>query len=99
MLLDVIDDTTTNDYCLTTIDNPWNPFTQWDEWYAYDTSMGYRTPERLARMMRTLAVAARVDDEGMVADEAIDELIRLDPLQRYIKVTKDTDCTRLGSNS
>lgn len=21
---------------LTTTDNPWNPFTNWDEWYAYD---------------------------------------------------------------
>ena len=99
MLLDVLEGNKTEDYCLTTIDNPWNPFTQWDEWYAYDTSMGYRTPERLARMMRTLAVAARVDDEDMVADEAMNELVRLDPLNRYVKVTKDTDCRQLGGIS
>ena len=97
MVLDVETTQDDKDYCLTTIDNPWSPFTQWDEWYAYDTSMGYRTPERLARMMRTLAVAARVDDEDMVADEAIDELIRLDPLNMYTKVTRDTNCKKLGS--
>lgn len=97
MVIDLEAPTTDEEYCLTTIDNPWNPFTQWDEWYAYDTSMGYRTPERLARMMRTLAVAARVDDEDMVADEAKDELIRLDPLNLLVKVTKDTDCTKLAT--
>jgi len=97
MLLDAETTQPDKDYCLTTIDNPWNPFTQWDEWYAYDTSMGYRTPERLARMTRTLAVAARVDDDDMVADEAIDELIRLDPLHMYTKVTRDTNCKQLGS--
>lgn len=92
------EDTTTSDYCLTTVDNPWNPFTQWDEWYAYDSSMGYRTPERLARMMRTLAIEARVDDESTMADEAMDELIRLSPYPIYTKVTKETNCKELDKN-
>lgn len=35
---------------LTTEDNPWNPFTNWDEWLAYDIEKGYYTCERLARL-------------------------------------------------
>lgn len=84
------------EYCITTTDNPWNPFTQWDEWLAMDTALGYHTLERLARMQRTIAIAARVDDESMVGDEAIDELIRLSPFPHYTKVTKETDCTKLA---
>ena len=39
-------------YRLTTEDNPFNPFTQWDDWYFYDLSQGYNTCERLARIAK-----------------------------------------------
>lgn len=35
---------------LTTIDNPFNPFTHWDEWLSFDLSKGYGTCEYLDRM-------------------------------------------------
>lgn len=35
---------------ITTVDNPWNPFTNWDEWLQYDRSMGYFTCEKLDRL-------------------------------------------------
>lgn len=28
---------------LTTVDNPYNPFLQWDDWYAFDMMKGYDT--------------------------------------------------------
>ena len=28
---------------LTTVDNPFNPHTNFDEWYAFDLRMGYDT--------------------------------------------------------
>lgn len=28
---------------LTTVDNPYNPFTQFDDWYDYDMMKGYNT--------------------------------------------------------
>ena len=34
---------------LTTYDNPYNPFTQWDDWYKWDADNHYYTPELLAR--------------------------------------------------
>ena len=41
----------TKDYLLTTIDNPYNPWTNWDQWYDYDERMGYHTCSYLARVM------------------------------------------------
>ena len=35
---------------ITTIDNPYNPFTQFDEWYAFDEGKGYCTSGYLARI-------------------------------------------------
>lgn len=100
MLLSV-NDTIGDDkeYCPTTIDNPWNPFTQFDAWYAYDTGAGYNTLIRWARMMRVMAEAERVDDPDLVANDAIDELIRLDPLNLYVKAAKDTNCKEFSMKS
>ena len=41
----------TKDYLLTTIDNPYNPWTNWDQWYDYDQRMDYCTCSYLARVM------------------------------------------------
>lgn len=38
---------------ITTVDNPWNPFTNWDEWYRYDIGQGYNTCQRLDRLAPT----------------------------------------------
>lgn len=32
-----------DEYMLTTVDNPWNPFTHFREWYVYDIMHGYHT--------------------------------------------------------
>lgn len=41
-------------YRVTTVDNPYDPWTQWDDWYFYDLSKGYSTCERLARLSGNL---------------------------------------------
>ena len=38
---------------LTTDDNPYDPFTQWEDWDAYDRAQGYHTTALLARIVRT----------------------------------------------
>lgn len=43
----------TRECMLTTVDNPYNPFTQWDEWLRYDRDHGYYTNEYLARVALT----------------------------------------------
>ncbi len=50
-MADVVD--RIGEYMLTTVDNPFSPFTQWVEWYAYDTASGYHTCALLARIAIT----------------------------------------------
>lgn len=40
------------EFFITTYDNPYNYFTQFDEWLAFDRQMGYYTLEYLARIVR-----------------------------------------------
>lgn len=44
-------DTTKTEQMLTTADNPFNPFINFDEWYAWDADAGYHTPALLARIV------------------------------------------------
>lgn len=53
---------------LTTIDNPYDPWTEYDKWLQFDHEKGYYTQELLAR-------AAQVDlDES---DEITEKIINL----------------------
>lgn len=37
----------------TTVDNPYDPFTQFDRWLMYDEGMGYNTCATVARLAHT----------------------------------------------
>ena len=52
---------------ITTVDNPFDPFTQFDRWYRYDESQGYHTCGTLAMLANT---ASNLFDCEL--DEAID---------------------------
>lgn len=61
---------------ITTEDNPFNPFTEWNEWYFYDLSKGYSTCERLDRLAKTSSeLSDEINDEEL--NDAIDQLIEL----------------------
>lgn len=76
-------------HMLSTVDNPYNPFTHWDEWWAYDTTQGYHTSGYLARIVINSDELSSTDQE--VANEfAIDEIIREDARGFYIRVAPDT---------
>lgn len=38
---------------LSTSDNPYDPFTEWDKWYAYDMDQGYNTCGKVAALAHT----------------------------------------------
>ena len=71
---------------LTTIDNPYDPFTQFDEWYAFDTvQKGYYTCEYLARIVPWSSdLPPSVSEE--LLENAIDEIVDLNLLGIYKKV-------------
>lgn len=73
---------------LTTIDNPYDPFDQFLEWYLYDLEKGYNTSELLGRIVRTSD--AYTDEENEIENRnAIDSIIQHDLTKKYIKVVKD----------
>ena len=60
---------------LTTIDNPYNPFTEWDNWLTYDVSHGYMTCERLGSIT-TLSDALSDAENNQSIDDSMNELIK-----------------------
>ena len=68
---------------VTTVDNPFDPFTQWDRWYRYDMNMGYNTCGRLANMA---AISNDLSDAEIqdCIDAAIQDLIKFyEPFEIY----------------
>lgn len=71
---------------LTTVDNPYDPVTQYSEWYKYDTSRGYNTCGLLARISKTSDTMSDSDYEEEV-DRAIDSIVEspfINPIKLYI---------------
>jgi hypothetical protein len=84
---------------LTTLDNPYNPFTHWDEWFAFDASKGYHTCAFLQRVAEVGQDEELIDSDPSLAKErAMDEIIKYNILGLYIKVTADSwkDRTKIG---
>ena len=75
---------------LTTIDNPYDPFTQFDDWYAYDVNNGYNTCAYLARCVVSSDELSDELQEDDVVD-AIESICRTNVLGIYKKVQKDVD--------
>jgi hypothetical protein len=63
------------EYMLTTYDNPFDPFTQWDQWYAFDMQMGYHTPGLLARISKSSIDLSPID-EYLAVQDAVEEIVR-----------------------
>ena len=76
-------------YMLTTVDNPYNPFTQWDLWYNFDQHAKHFSCEYLDRVSDTSDGFTESETQREL-NRAIDWIVKNDPLQIYRKVTKDT---------
>ena len=70
---------------ITTVDNPFSPLTDWDDWYNYDESKGYCTSEYLSRIVKTSDELGDQDQDRAIED-AIDEIIDLNPDGFYKKI-------------
>ena len=52
---------------LTTVDNPYDPFKQFDAWRRYDEGKGYNSCSYLARIARTSDQLSDAENEQRVA--------------------------------
>lgn len=77
------------DVMLTTIDNPWDPFTQWDEWFAFDSAHGYYTPALLGRVANSSNELSEYDQE-LELTRAINEIVSENASGMHRKVTRET---------
>lgn len=75
-------------YMLSTADNPYNPFTHFKEWYAFDTIKGYNTLSYLARIAHTSPSLTDEENEA-ITNQAIDEILDFNLTGNYIKVAHD----------
>ena len=79
---------------LSTSDNPFNPLTQYDDWYAYDAEKRYFTCDYLDRVCHT---TKELGEELYANDieKAIDEAVKFDLISwihegvHYVKVVED----------
>jgi hypothetical protein len=75
------------EYMLTTVDNPFNPFTMFDQWLAYDIMMGYNSAsflDRVANFSNDLSEP----DQALVIEKAIDEICKENVCGMWKKVSK-----------
>ncbi len=72
-------------YALTTIDNPFNPLTEFDKWNLFDIEKGYYSCQYLARIARTSDLLSDYQNEQEI-ERAIDEIIEHDFRKIYKKV-------------
>lgn len=71
-----------DDCMLTTTDNPYDPFEDYDSWLMYDIEQGYNSCEYLGRVVNLSDDMSEkeIDDE---INRAIDEIVRMNPTGLY----------------
>lgn len=74
-----------NEFALTTVDNPFDPFTQFDEWFQFDIEKGYNSCSRLDRVTN-ISEAMSETEVNEEIERGIDEIIKYDFLNIYKKV-------------
>lgn len=73
---------------VTTEDNPFSPFTQFDDWNAFDVQKGYNTCSYLARIAKTSPELSPLDYE-LAIEDAVDEIVKFNLLGTYRKVVSE----------
>lgn len=81
-------DTTNDEHMLTTVDNPFDPFTHFNEWRAFDEGHGYNSLSLLARIIVTSDELSDADQSRAIED-AIDEIVSENVLGLYRKVKQN----------
>lgn len=76
---------------LTTVDNPFSPFTNFDQWFNFDREKGYDTCQLLARISRSTPNLGPKHEAQQIDDAMNDIVNQFAPL--YFKLGKDDAIT------
>lgn len=80
------------DFMLSTSDNPYNPFTQWDSWLAWDQQEGYNTLALLGRMVLTSdELSPELQEQAY--NDAVDDIVTDNFSGVHIKVPRPESST------
>lgn len=72
---------------LTTVDNPYDPYHEFRDWYAYDTRMGYNTSALLARVEFN-STELSPNDQRIIHEKAVDEILEFNVSGMHRKVMR-----------
>lgn len=73
---------------LTTIDNPYDPFDQFDAWFAFDTQHGYNSLNLLARIV-DISDELSEADQNVAIERAIEEIVTENVCGMFTKVSRE----------
>ena len=74
---------------LTTFDNPFDPFTQFDSWLLFDKEMNHNCCELLDDFAQTSDQLSEEENEIEI-ERAIDEIIKYDLTNTYKKAKEES---------
>ena len=75
---------------LTTTDNPYDPFEEYEDWNRFDQLKGYNSMNYLARVTR-LSNELSEADENIAINNAIKEIVAMNIIGVYKKVEKNIE--------
>ena len=75
---------------LSTIDNPYDPFDDFDRWYKFDIAKGYNCCSYLSRISKTSDDLPEIANQNEI-ERAIDEIVKINVNGMYCKVTREYD--------
>ena len=76
------------EFTLTTVDNPFNPFDDFVNWFLFDIEKGYDTCSYLGRIVELNEDMSEIEVDKAV-ELAIDKIIEYDFLNIYKKVCRE----------
>lgn len=75
---------------ITTVDNPFDPFDEFESWFAFDSSNGYHSSSLLGRLsIQSEELSTELQNKE--DERAIDEIILNDPISQYKKVSREVE--------
>lgn len=78
----------TKETWVTTLDNPFNPFKQPEDWKRFDEDKGYHTTSYISRILKD---SQDYDEESyrQALESAVDEIVHFNIYGNYRKVVND----------